>query len=550
MTVRQRIALLISISVFAAVAIGAGGLLALRQTGEQLDAIYQTSLTPIADVATVRNLFNTRRTALNRALLKGTPEAAAQEKADGAALAQQIDSVWARYYPAMVTSSDERTAAEAFIASQHKAREVTARLEPMMAAGEHDQAVQFMLGTVGPAFSAESDAIDAIVKANVVEAAAAYDASQRREKTTFWLVGLTVVICTAGLVLAGLLLVRSIMRPLTQARQLAASISEGELGHAMDVKGRDEVTDTLRSLLAMDETLAGIVRKVRDNAGQVSHAAQDIAAGNDELSSRTQQQASSLEETAASMEEMTASVRQNAEGAAAARQLSETLTTQAVTTRALAVEAMDAMTRVSDASREIDGIVVLIDEIAFQTNLLALNAAVEAARAGDQGRGFAVVASEVRRLAQRSAEAAKDIKSLIATSSERVAEGAALVTRTGDALVRMETDAVKVATFVGDIATASAEQAAGIDQVNHAVTELDAVTQQNAALVEEASAASQQASQLAAELMRQVAVFRLGDDAPAVAAAPAAVERTVPAHVPAAAPTRQLAVAGAGWQEF
>jgi methyl-accepting chemotaxis protein len=563
MTVRQRITLLVASAVLIAIAVGGGGLLALRQTGAELEAMYQTSLVPIVDVATIRNLFNQTRTGLNRALLKGTVEAAAEEKAHSDAMVRQMDAVWARYYPAMVSPGKEQAAADAFIKARDRLRAVKAELEPMMAAGHHDQAVSFMLDTVGPAYSQESSAIDAIVQANVDEAAAAYADAKHREATTLLWVTLAVVAGALALIVAGVLLARSIMRPLMQARELAGSISGGELGHDLSVDGRDEVSDTLRSLVAMDATLAEIVRKVRDNAGQVSAAARDIAAGNDELSSRTQEQASSLEETAASMEEMTASVRQNADSASAARGLAQHLTERAAATQSLAGETSEAMARVSAASREINGIVSVMNDIAFQTNLLALNAAVEAARAGEQGRGFAVVAGEVRRLAQQSAAAAKDIKTLIADSGERVETGAVLLNRTTEALSEMQADALKVASFIAEIATANTQQAAGIDQVNMAVTELDSVTQQNAALVEEASAASQQASELADALMAQVAVFRFaGHAGHAVQAAHAthADRQASPVPVVTAAPSPSTTVrtpvapallaAAAVWREF
>jgi methyl-accepting chemotaxis protein len=512
MTIRHRIVLLVSVAVLVAFGLGTGGLYALHETNLQLTAIYQTSLLPIVDVANVRNQVNQTRTGVNRALLKGTVEAAAEEKAANAEAMHKMDAFWSHYYPALVSSPDEDTAARTFIAARTRARVLHDKLEPLMAAGQHTAAVDFMLGTMGPAFSDESKAIDAIVKINVDQAATAYADAARKEHRVTMAVTVVVIASLVILIVAGVLLARSIVGPLMRARELASRISEGELGHHLDVQGRDEVSDTLRSLATMDTTLAGIVRTVRDNAQQVSHAARDIAAGNDELSSRTQQQASSLEETAASMEEMNASVRQNATHASAARNLAQLLTEQAVSTRVLAGETSSAMDRASEASVKIEGIVAVIDEIAFQTNLLALNAAVEAARAGDQGRGFAVVAAEVRRLAQQSAVAAKDIKSLIATSSDRVSEGVALVTRTAQALAEMESGTVKVTTFIGEIASASAEQAAGIDQVNQAVTDLDSVTQQNAALVEEASAASQQASELADELMKQVSVFRFASE--------------------------------------
>ncbi len=259
----------------------------------------------------------------------------------------------------------------------------------------------------------------------------------------------------------------------------------------------------------MDSELTAIVTKVRDNTSDVMHSARDISAGNDDLSSRTQEQASSLEETAASMEEMTATVKQNAEGAGHAQTIALSLRDDAMTGGKIAVDASHAMELITDASRSISEIAVLIDEIAFQTNLLALNAAVEAARAGDQGRGFAVVATEVRSLAQRSAGAAKNIKSLINETVERVSVGAQLVRKAGQSLETIQSGATKVCDIVSEIAAASVQQSAGIDQVNDAVTALDQVTQQNAALVEEASAASRQALELTQELVRQMEFFKI-----------------------------------------
>ncbi|WP_285402339.1 methyl-accepting chemotaxis protein [Luteibacter sp. ME-Dv--P-043b] len=520
MTLRQRIALLITTAVLVAMLVGAGGLLALYQTGRQLETMYQTALQPIVLVTGVRGLFNETRTGLNRALLANTREDLAKEQAENSEGVKKMDELWAKYYPSMVSSPEEKAAALEFIATRSRAREYKERIAPMMASGRHDDAVKYMLTTLGPAFEAESKAIASIVQEKVRQAGLGYEESTRIERHAFWMVAALIAFGAGGLITFGIFLARSIMRPLMQARGLAARISEGQLGHGLAVTGRDEVSDTLRSLATMDEKLAGIVSKVRDNAAQLSQAARDIAAGNDELSNRTQEQASSLEETAASMEEMTASVRQNADGAGSARTLTTTLKDEAAATRVVASDAIIAMQRISEASRDVAEIAVLIDEIAFQTNLLALNAAVEAARAGDQGRGFAVVAAEVRSLAKRSAIAAKDIKGLIAASGERVIEGSALVTATGHALQQMEFGAVRVSSIVGEIATASIQQAAGIEQVNGAVTALDEVTQQNAALVEEASAASRNALELADELVREVSFFRLEGHIQATTALP------------------------------
>jgi methyl-accepting chemotaxis protein len=343
-------------------------------------------------------------------------------------------------------------------------------------------------------------------------------------------------------------LVRSILTPLENASAMTARIAAGHLGESFAVTRSDDLGRMLNALHAMDENLARIVGSVRGNALQVEHAARDISAGNDDLSSRTQEQASSLEETAASMEEMSSTVKQNAEGAALARQISQDLRNDAKSGGVVAEEAVEAMKQITEASRNIGEIAVLIDEIAFQTNLLALNAAVEAARAGEQGRGFAVVAAEVRNLAQRSASAAKDIKALISTTVERVTTGSDLVNRTGQALVAIGSSATRVADIVNEISAASYEQSAGVEQVNVAVASLDDVTQQNAALVEEASAASRQALELAQELTRQVAFFTLADTV--VEGTTPATSAVKPVRTPSVVSVAPSVPATGEWREF
>lgn len=327
--------------------------------------------------------------------------------------------------------------------------------------------------------------------------------------TAISVAGVAVLAAIAVAVLLSILTTRRIMTPLMRARSLAIAISEGHLANALEVDGNDEFTDTLRALQTMDSRLAAMVGDVRSIAEQVTASARDIAEGNDQLSHRTQEQAASLEETAASMEQMTATVGRNAEGAEQARELSHAVRKDAEHGGEVAQEAMDAMRDIHRASGDIAKIIALMDEIAFQTNLLALNAAVEAASAGQHGRGFAVVAGEVRALAQRSAAAAKDIKRLITDSGEKVAQGVDLVGRTSQALQDIRAGVRNVSGIVEEIAAASQEQTQGIHQVNTAIATIDSVTQQNAALVEEASSASRSALELAQSLLRQVAYFKI-----------------------------------------
>ncbi|SDG68327.1 methyl-accepting chemotaxis protein [Dyella sp. 333MFSha] len=308
----------------------------------------------------------------------------------------------------------------------------------------------------------------------------------------------------------------------------------GEPRDAVEIAGRiaggdlrtDGTTFAPASLLGalerMRGTLSSIVTEVQEGAHVVSTTSGEIARGNDDLSQRTQEQASSLEETAASMEEMTATVKQNAENAVAADRLSRHARGEAEKGGDVVAQAMDAMIQIGDSSRRIADIVGLIDEIAFQTNLLALNAAVEAARAGEQGRGFAVVAAEVRRLAQSSASASREIKCLIVESGERVEAGASLVEQSSTALASIVASVKKVTDIVAEIAAASAEQSAGVDQVNTAIAQIDQVTQENAALVEEAAAAAKSMQDQAQSLRDQVAFFTVDAvERPALKASPA-----------------------------
>ncbi len=292
------------------------------------------------------------------------------------------------------------------------------------------------------------------------------------------------------------------------AVSMAGRIADGDLGRPDD-EPEFAPESLLGALQRMRGKLTGIVNEVQRGSQVVSAAARQIASGNDDLSQRTQEQASSLEETAASMEEMTSTVKQSSANASHANQLAGSARAQAERGGEVAARASGAMREIETASRQITDILQLIDEVAFQTNLLALNAAVEAARAGEQGRGFAVVATEVRNLAQRSALAAKEIKALIKTSVDKVQAGGVLVDESAGALQDIISSIKQVTDIVAEIAAASLEQSAGIDQVNHAVTQMDEVTQHNAALVEEAAAAARTMQDQAADLAAQMRYFRV-----------------------------------------
>ncbi|MBD9380874.1 MCP four helix bundle domain-containing protein [Achromobacter sp. ACM02] len=322
------------------------------------------------------------------------------------------------------------------------------------------------------------------------------------------MVALAVIGVAVGMLL-GWLVTRGIVRPLEQAVTAARQVAAGDLTTDIQVATRDETGDLMGALKTMNESLARIVKDVRDGCESIASASSQIAQGNADLSQRTEEQASSLEETAASMEQLTSTVQQNANNASEADRLVNQASSVAVRGGEVVEGVVQTMSAISDSSRRIADITGVIDGIAFQTNILALNAAVEAARAGEQGRGFAVVAGEVRTLAQRSAVAAKEIKALIDESVTRVEGGTRQVDEAGRTMREVVDSVRQVATLVREIASASEEQSAGIGQVNQAVAQMDTVTQQNAALVEEAAAAAASMQEQATRLAQEVRRFKV-----------------------------------------
>jgi methyl-accepting chemotaxis protein len=326
-------------------------------------------------------------------------------------------------------------------------------------------------------------------------------------------------------------LTRSITHPLAQATELADAVAKGDLSQKLVIDGRDEIAGLMRSLGEMNDSLHRVVGQVRQSAESIQLASSEVSAGNHDLSARTEQQASALEQTAASTEELNATVKLNADNARQASQLAAGASSVAQQGGQVVQQVVETMKGINDSSKKIADIISVIDGIAFQTNILALNAAVEAARAGEQGRGFAVVASEVRSLAGRSADAAKEIKSLIDASVERVGHGTTLVDQAGTTMTEVVESIKRVADIMGEINAATAEQSAGISQVGEAVSHMDQATQQNAALVEESAAAAESLKNQAQQLVAAVAVFKLAHSAPV--STPATVVRP---SVRAAAP--------------
>jgi len=341
---------------------------------------------------------------------------------------------------------------------------------------------------------------DSATLAQAAEASAA-------QATTISL-ALMALVCAVG-VTGGVLFSRSITRPIDRAVNLARQVAEGDLSARVDIRGTDEIAQLLQAMQSMQGKLSEVVRVVRENSESVATASAQIAQGNHDLSARTEQQASALQETAASMEELSSTVRQNADNARQANQLAQGASEFATKGGDAVGQVVQTMKGINDSSKKIADIIGVIDGISFQTNILALNAAVEAARAGEQGRGFAVVAGEVRNLAQRSAEAAKEIKRLIGDSVERVEQGTVQVDEAGQRMTEIVGSIRQVTDIMGEISAASTEQSDGVAQVGNAVTQMDQATQQNAALVEESAAAASSLKTQAQQLVDAVAIFRL-----------------------------------------
>ena len=411
-------------------------------------------------------------------------------------------------YADFIESADERKLYEKSQQSWVTYLAMQAKLIAAAKAARQDESLQIVLGG-SKTFDAVVDDMRALMTYN--DETAKKEAAQAKADFGASRVMIIGLLGVAALVAAllGWFITRAITVPLRGAVDLAHAVAAGDLTKAPHADGKDEVAELTRALGAMVVKLRDIVTQVRQGVESVGTASAQIATGNLDLSQRTEEQASNLQQTAASMEELTGTVRQNADNARAASQLAAGASQVASRGGEVVGRVVTTMGEITSSSRRIADIIGVIDGIAFQTNILALNAAVEAARAGEQGRGFAVVASEVRSLAQRSSAAAKEIKSLIEQSVDQVEGGSKLVAEAGTTMNDIVAQVQKVTDLVGEITAASVEQSKGIDQVGEAVAQLDQVTQQNAALVEESAAAAESMKHQAAKLSQTVAVFNV-----------------------------------------
>ncbi len=407
-------------------------------------------------------------------------------------------------------------------------KEAHERMSALFEQGQKQAAQALMNSSSTPVYRKLQDQINELSEVNS-KGAAISDAEADRiyGQANVAIFGLVITCVVLALALSWWI-ARLVARPLTNAVGIARQVAAGDLSADIPTAHRDETGQLLDALRQMNGNLLNIVREVRQGTDTISTASAEIATGNMDLSSRTEQQAGALEETASAMEELTSTVRQNSDNARQANQLAVSASEIAQAGGTVVGKVVDTMSAINDSSRKIVDIIGVIDSIAFQTNILALNAAVEAARAGEQGRGFAVVAAEVRTLAQRSAAAAHEIKALIDDSVTKVDTGSKLVDEAGQTMTEVVASVKRVSDIVAEITAAGAEQSQGIEQINNAVVQMDENTQQNAALVEQAAAAAKALQEQASRLSETVSVFRLDTQH-----APVTASRSAAATMPA-----------------
>jgi methyl-accepting chemotaxis protein-1 (serine sensor receptor) len=549
------------------VGIGIMGLTSLSSTNSAFKSVYEDRVLAVGQLERISAMINKNQIIVGEAVvgqLSAFPEDVAildKQVVEARAVIEKINTSWKAYMATGLTA-EEKKLAEAFNANRIAYGQ--AGLNPALAAlSGHDfqQASEVLQGEMKASYPKVRASVEALIALQLAIAKSEFEAAQTRYVMVR---NISMAVIVFGVLLAtliGFLLIRAITGPLNAAVKLARGVAAGDLTQHIEVSSTNEVGQLLQALKDMNDSLVGVVGQVRTGVDTVAHASSQIAAGNLDLSSRTEEQASSLEETASSMEELTSTVKQNAENARQANQLVGSTADIAVKGGQVVGQVIDTMASIKQSSRKIADIIGVIDGIAFQTNILALNAAVEAARAGEQGRGFAVVAAEVRNLAQRSAGAAKEIKGLIEDSVGKVDAGGKLVDEAGKTMDEIVSSVKRVTDIMSEIAAASQEQSTGIEQVNQAITQMDDVTQQNAALVEEAAAAAESMQEQAAKLAEAVSVFKLDSGAYSTQAAlpvlkdivstsTKASSRAMPA--PAARP-KKLAAGGSNndeWEEF
>jgi methyl-accepting chemotaxis protein len=507
----QRLGAAFALMILLVCAVGGVGIYEAARINDGADELGNNWLPSIKLLGSIQTSANVGRRAALNYVLEITPEGRSAQMARSQKVVKEELPLLLQSYGKVVSSPEEQKLYEEIKTNLAAWSVLNDKVMSLANDGESGlaQARLLAVGDCGKAFSAVEksigDDIDLNEKGANVE-------TQRAAETYRSALIASVALIAVAIASASFLawtIVRSITQPVAQALKVAKAVAAGDLTSEVVVKGNDEIGQLLGSLAEMNRSLARIVGQVRASSDSIATGSAQIATGNADLSQRTEEQASNLQQTAASMEQLTGTVKNTAESASQANQLASSASAAAAKGGEVVGSVVTTMQDIASSSKKIADIISVIDGIAFQTNILALNAAVEAARAGEQGRGFAVVASEVRSLASRSAEAAKEIKSLIGASVEKVEAGSRQVNDAGASMIAIVSEVQRVSQLISEISNASGEQTTGIAQIGDAVSQLDQVTQQNAALVEESAAAAESLKQQAANLAEVVSIFKL-----------------------------------------